>query len=919
MAWEPVASFGAGLVRAAFASVASWRVIVGRPSGTMNRWLFGRIAKARLEANDSGNETDCFAAGVNAETPESVTVQKLRMTMAALTLQLKELREREADYRILAENATDMICRFNLSLFRTYSSPSCKEVLGYDSGELIGRSPLAIVHPDDIDKVSTVFASVIEGTQRASVVGRVRHKSGRWIWVDAKLRLLLDPITNEPTGVLSALRDITDRKSAEAAVLASESRWNFALEGAGQGVWDLDLTRGRTYYSPVWKSMLGYDTDELSDDPDLWLNLIHPDDRERVLVADRDHLAGKTPHFEAEFRMRHKSGRWIWILDRGKILEKDAQGRAVRAIGTHTDITRQKEAHAEMRVNEERFRSIFALSPVGMGLVDVETGSFITQSRSLCELVGVGEADFASLRLETLVSGGLTALPPIVGAPGKDWTFGPIEIDLKRTDGAKSPVMLSGSSVAQADGSLALLLVFQDISSRRGYEEQLWALANIDNLTALPNRMQFNAKLQDAIERAKRTGKSVAIAFLDVDRFKEVNDSFGHDAGDRLLKSVADRIKPIIRSTDTLARLGGDEFAIIFADLADALHLHRPLDAIVTAIREPVGIGNAAHSYTCSIGVAVYPLDGIDAVALLKNADIALYRAKALGRNRYEFFEKQMLEDIELRTRLRGDVLSALDAGHFELIYQPIVKARNQACIGFEALPSWTSKAKGKSLESRLDDFEADPVIASAIGKKIVEIAISQAADWHGAGVDFGRIAINLTAVDFKDEGFVDGLIHSLALSGVTAPQFKIEVNESALIGPESDRILTALERLRDFGMEIVYDGFGTSYTSLTQIKSFPIDLIKINKAFVEGLRNNPEDQAIVIGLIDLVHRLGIATAADGVSDYWQADFLSGIGCDQIQGGFIEGPMPASDVAGYIRLRNDEVDWMGRPERYVIV
>jgi diguanylate cyclase (GGDEF)-like protein/PAS domain S-box-containing protein len=765
--------------------------------------------------------------------------------------------------------------------------------------ELVGM-PLTLLLDDENDDASVLLAiatSAPSGLHRLET--RLGRADGSWIWTLVAISVLRDA-EGGAGGFIVQIDDIDARKAVERVRADLESRWSFALESANQGVWDNDLLRRRSYYSPVFTAMLGYEHDEIDWQLGAWLELVHPEDVHKIAEADRYHAENRTPYSEVVVRMRHKDGRYLWILDRGKVVERDADGRPVRMLGTHTDITAQKEFEAAVRASEERFRSIFALSPVGLGVIDAESERFLMQSKSLCELVGIPAEAFSGLRFSDLTAS--VKEQRLGSLVNGEWEIGPIEIELSRADGGTVPVILTGTMVVEADGRASVLLVFQDIATRRRYEDRLWALANLDSLTGLSNRMQFNARLGEAIERSKRSGGVVAVAVLDLDNFKDVNDSFGHDAGDEVLRSVARRVQPLIRATDTLARLGGDEFALIMADLPSALDARRPLDALLAAMRQPVEIGGELRRYTSSIGVALYPGDAGNIAELMKNADIALYRAKAEGRDRYEFFEPSMRDELERRNRLRIDVEAGIRRRQFHLVYQPVVDCRDGECVGFEALLRWNHPELGLITPTAFKEAFDDPVLSSRIGQAVIDMATAQARSWRQKGIRYGQIALNMTAADFRTEAFVDEFLARLGERGLPPGDFCVEIKEQVLLGRSVDRIDSALRRLRGLGVEIAFDSFGTGYASLNHLKRFPIDRIKIDGAFIAGLESEAEDQAIVLGLIDLVHRLGITTTAENVTTRGQYEFLRGVGCDQVQGYHVARPMAADDVPGYLSL-----------------
>lgn len=680
----------------------------------------------------------------------------------------------------------------------------------------------------------------------------------------------------------------------------SKDRWGFALECANQGVWDADLVSGKTYYSPIWKQLLGYGPDELNDSGTLWLELIHPDDREIARNADLDHRLGRTPYFEAEFRMHHKDGHWVWIADRGRIVETDAIGRPTRMIGTHSDITARRQAEITTRASEERFRSIFALSPVGLAVIDCITQKFLMQSQSLCDLLGIPSAAFAGLTYSDLLSDNSDQVNDFAELLSSEWIYGPCEIELQHANGYGVPVIVTGSAIVESSGSFQLLLVFQDITQRRSYEERLWKLANLDTLTGLPNRMSFQARLGDALARADRSGRNVVLALFDIDHFKSVNDSLGHDVGDGLLKITSERVASAIRATDTLARLGGDEFAIILEDIGDDAGLTRPIDVVLDRIRSPVELAGATRNFTSSIGVGVYPSDGQDGTELLKAADMALYRAKELGRNRYEVFGPELRAVAQRQSCLRLEVDEALHYGELRARFEPIFSRDADNLEGIAVDVQMVHPTLGPLSREHLSVGSSDTNTSTALNAYRLEQALKCASDLQAAGYRFGRILIPLQPSLLRSEQFSRSFEEDLKRHGLSASVFEFSISEDATLSRGSELVISQMAKLTAIGIEFTLDQFGSGYASLTHLRRLPIAGVRFADSFVDGIESDGTDQAIVIGMVDLLHRIGLRACAQQVKTVRQADFLSGIGCDQLQGPYFSLPISLEELPHYL-------------------
>lgn len=450
---------------------------------------------------------------------------------------------------------------------------------------------------------------------------------------------------------------------------------------------------------------------------------------------------------------------------------------------------------------------------------------------------------------------------------------------------------------SMADGSW--VSTFADISERIKTESQVAYMALHDALTDLPNRVMFHQRLDEALGRVKR-GEAIAVLCLDLDRFKTVNDTLGHPVGDKLLMAVAEKLKGLIRETDTVARLGGDEFAVILSNIKKTTDTTDFAGRLVRALGEPHDIGDHLVVTGVSIGIALAPDDGVEANHLLKCADLALYRAKSGGRGRYCYFEPEMDALLQKRRLLELDLRTALAAREFELYYQPIVDIDRDIVCGFEALLRWHSPRRGMVSPVDFVPLAEEIGLIVDIGRWVLESACREATLWP----DHIKVAVNVSAAQFKDFVLVEAVQSALALSGLRPSRLEIEITESIMI-TDSRHACDVLHRLKELGLSISMDDFGTGYSSLGYLRSFPFDKIKIDKSFVQGLGDAADCTAIVQAVMGICGSLGIIATAEGVETEGQMDLLRSRNCHQAQGYLISRPCPASDIpellAGYVR------------------
>jgi len=457
---------------------------------------------------------------------------------------------------------------------------------------------------------------------------------------------------------------------------------------------------------------------------------------------------------------------------------------------------------------------------------------------------------------------------------------------------------ITNGAVSRIIGSI------QDITEQRQQAAKVERLAFRDSLTGLPNRSLFQIRFATAVAEAEQLGSKVGLLILDLDHFKDLNDTLGHAAGDALLRSVSEQLLAVYRGTDSVARLGGDEFAVIIPNVRDANDLMAPTERLRELLRDPHEHDGKRLPISVSIGAALYPEHDRNAAGLLRNAEIALYRAKNAGRNRCVIFEQSMREEVEQRISLLGEIRSGIERGEFVLYYQPLVRiAKPRAVTGFEALMRWKHPARGVLAPDKFLAGLEDPELSLAIGEVALDSAMAQMRAWIDTGIDFGRIAVNLSASQFRGGNLAKAIVAKLARARVPAKRLTLEVTENVYLGWGSDVVAETIRALHEAGILIALDDFGTGYASLTHLKQFPIDRIKIDRSFVRDLR----DPAIVAAILSIGAGMGIKVVAEGVEDVHQLELLGAMGCDQAQGYYFARPMPATDVPKFLSTFGDSV------------
>ncbi|MFT3804170.1 MAG: EAL domain-containing protein [Burkholderiaceae bacterium] len=429
-----------------------------------------------------------------------------------------------------------------------------------------------------------------------------------------------------------------------------------------------------------------------------------------------------------------------------------------------------------------------------------------------------------------------------------------------------------------------------DITGRKSLEDQLRAskenmrrIANIDPQTGLPNRRRFQDYISSLVARYGPVDREFHLALLDVDMFKEINDSFGHPAGDLLLGTVANRLQALAEPRMLISRLGGDEFGLIFAE-GSAAQARAFLERALEAIRSPIPIAGTARRCSASLGLASFPRHGRDAASLFKAADLALYHAKALGRDRIESFKPALLQFAEQKAALLAEIEDGLHRQEFELHYQPIIGLGPQDRISLEALMRWRHPQRGLLSPSAFQEGFSDHQVRAALGMYMLERVFRDVTRFLADGLSLGLIAINLTNSDFRSDSFLDRFFELSAQSGIPPTRFCVEVTEGMLLGRSQKRVHLGLRRLHRAGVEVALDDFGTGFASLTHLRQLPIDRLKIDRSFTANMASSREDQAIVRGVIEIAHSLGAHVTAEGIETIEQIELLAGMKCDMFQG-----------------------------------
>ncbi|GAB7027626.1 sensor domain-containing protein [Geotalea toluenoxydans] len=470
---------------------------------------------------------------------------------------------------------------------------------------------------------------------------------------------------------------------------------------------------------------------------------------------------------------------------------------------------------------------------------------------------------------------------------------------LAHRDGSCVPVEVTTARTIW-QGKQVELAIVRDITDRKKAEDEIQQLAYYDTLTGLPNRSLLQDRLGQSIVQAVRDNRKVAIMCLDLDRFKSINDTLGHVAGDSLLATVAERLTECVWETDTVARIGGDEFVIIISAIEHAEDLNKIAEKILAAISKPLALNGQEIFITASIGIAIYPEDGTDVQGLLKNADLAMYKAKDQGRDTFQYFSQEMnvqtLEHLILENSLRR----ALERNEFVIFYQPQMDLKSGRLVGMEALIRWQHPDLGLLPPSRFIPMAEETGLILPIGEWALQTACAKNRAWMDAGFMPLRVAVNLCGIQFRQKKFIELIEAVLKKTGLAPSQLELELTESMLMS-KAEESTTVLHKLKEMGVSLAIDDFGTGYSSLSYLKNFPINRVKIDRSFIRDVPNNPDDTAIVSAIIAMAHNLNLKVTAEGVENHSQLEFLSTRNCNEIQGYLLSSPLPEAEFTRFLR------------------
>ena len=790
---------------------------------------------------------------------------------------------------------TDLDGRFE------YVNDKFVETTGYSREEALGQRT-SLLRPLEIDLrvYEALWAEIRRGNIWRGEL-QARRRDGTLFWE----RMVISPIksaTGEITNFIAIKEDITELRRITMRLQDSESRFRAAMSAMIEALVIIS-PQGRIVFANRAAEDLFGGGDPLLGcrSEEIGVDCLHEDgspcrpDEYPIVVTLRDQCEIRG----ALFGFGAAEGAVRWTLVNTSLLPNDSAEGGYSVVMTASDVTERRQAEEQLKMAFEAIRCSsegIIVTDADQRILSVNPAFEAVTGYRADEVTGKTPEMVASVRHDARFYSEIQAALRDQGQwQGEVWN--------QRKNGEVFPEWLGVSMVRDPDGQPKYYVyIFSDMTERKEAQQRIEMLAHHDPLTGLPNRLLLRDRFEQAKAQANRMQSRVALMYLDLDRFKTINDSLGHPVGDDLLKEVVERLKQCVRESDTISRQGGDEFIILLNDVRDSDAVSRVADKIQQRMAEPLVLEKHLLNTSFSIGTSLYPDDGQEFDILLQKADTAMYHAKEAGRNGHRFFTEQMnlkvVEHLKLETQLRR----ALDNNEFVLHYQPQIDLHDGRIVGAEALIRWNSPDEGMVSPAKFIPVAEETGLIVQIGAWVLNEACRQATAWQRSGLPPFVVAVNLSALQFRRMELVNTVINALVLSDLDSQWLELELTESILV-QDTEVTLDSVRRLKALGVKLSVDDFGTGYSSLAYLKRFAVDKLKIDQSFVRDLVADPDDAAIVRAIIQMAHSLKLKTIAEGVESEESANLLRVFRCDEIQGYWLARPMPADALETFVRSR----------------
>lgn len=806
----------------------------------------------------------------------------------------KRNREYKQELHILLESTQAVPWRMDYTSGKfTYMGPQVEKLLGYPLDSWTDLECWASrIHPDDREKA---VALCLEKTAQGSdhdFEYRTLSASGEIVW----LRDVVSVIRNEQGKVIALAGlfiDISGQKASEERLRASEAQYRSVIETSGDGFWLVDSRGYILQVNDTYARLSGYSKEELMG---MHISNLEAQERPEETAAHIEKII-RTGSDLFETRHRKKSGE-IWDVEISTSFSQISGGRFCVF---SRDISDRKRTQQELRLIAEVFRN----TSEGIVITDPE-GIIVNVNQAYCDIMGYSREEMIGAKPSKVKSdrhdkefyrGMWKSLIEKGTWVGEIWD--------RRKDGEVFPKWLSINAIHDENGKLSHYVgTFSDISVLKGIEQELEQMAYFDPLTKLPNRVLFKDRVEMEITRCQRYDYQCALLYLDLDRFKLVNDTLGHNVGDQLLVDVAERLKKMVRANDTVARMGGDEFTILITRLEKLDVVVGLAQQFIDELMKPINLKGEEVRVGGSIGIAIYPDDGNNYTALTRHADVAMYEAKARGRGQYHFYSQDMERSSQEQLSLKRDLYHAIEQSQFFLVFQPQVDATSGLAVRSEALIRWQHPQHGVVSPDKFIPVAEDSGLILPIGDWVIREVCQQIRFWLAHEVEVPPVAINLSARQFLQEGLVERIVEILNEYEIPFSLVEFEITESVAM-ENAESTLLRLTTLAERGFSIAIDDFGTGYSSLSYLKTFQVNKLKLDRSFVRDIPDDANDAAISSAVIQMANSLGLEVVAEGVETCKQRDYLLAKGCHIMQGYHFSRPLSATDFMEFLRRQSD--------------
>jgi len=828
------------------------------------------------------------------------------------------LKKSESKYISVIENIKNHYFFYSHDVDGVFTnvSDSITDILGYTKKEFMEHYSTYLTD-DPINSIVTEYTQkTINGEVQKPYTLSIYHKDGSVIYLE-----ITESRYNNSDGEFIAVegvaRDITqnfligqklNEKNSE--LVKSNKNLDVVFEASGEGIWDWNVITNHVEHNNTWYEILGLENNkDLIDD---FTTLIHPEDKKDVLKRIGDTLSGYTQTYQSEHRLFKQNGETVWVVDKGRIVERDENGEPLRMAGSFSVITERKRVEAKLEEQHKYLQSIIDGVDDSIMVIKEDYTIEIMNKNLKKSLKSIKVADpnrpkcyELSHQRSTPCDGNAHPCPLKKVLATKKHTT--VVHNHNTIDGDNRYIELSASPLFDIENNcIGIIESARDITEHLSVQYELREQKNVlshqahhDALTGLPNRVLFNDRLEQAIEVAKRGRTNVALLFIDLDHFKEINDSLGHAVGDEILKIVSKKLQEAIRDEDTVARLGGDEFTIILGELSRSQDASFIASKILESLAKPMVVNDNTLYVSSSIGISVYPEDGASAENLLKYADSAMYKAKDEGRNNFQYYNATMTELAFERVVMETSLRAALKNDEFIVYYQPQVDGTTNKLIGMEALVRWQHPTMGLVSPVKFIPLAETTGLIVELDRQVMKKAMSQVAKWYEEGLNPGVLAMNLAIKQLQQKDFISMFESLIKETGCKAQWIELEITEGQII-TNPDKAIKLMTQISDLGIELAVDDFGTGYSSLAYLKRFPIDKLKIDQTFTRGLPNDEEDVGITRAVIALAKSLKLKVIAEGVETIEQKNFLVVNGCKNIQGYFYSKPVPHHEFKAFL-------------------